>query len=152
MNLKNQRRMAAEILKCGENRVWIHPDYIEDVSEKITRSDIRDAIDQGLIVARQKKGISKSNIRKAKSQRSKGRRKGHGSRKGGAKARYPKKQRWIKTIRPIRERLRELRDEGKIDTRTYREFYRQSKGGMFKSKSHLEQHLRAQGLLKEEAE
>ncbi len=150
MNLKNQRRMAAEILKCGENRVWIHPDYIEDVSEKITRSDIRQAIDQGLIQARQKKGISRSNIKKAKAQRSKGRRKGHGSRKGSKKARYPKKRRWIKTIRPMRERLRELRDEGKIDKRTYREFYRQSKGGVFKSKAHLEQQLRSQGLLKEE--
>ncbi len=152
MNLKNQRRMAAEILKCGENRVWIHPDYIEDVSEKITRSDIREAIDQGLIVARQKKGVSRSKTRKAKSQKVKGRRKGHGSRTGTSKARYPKKERWIKTIRPIRERLRQLRDEGKIDKRTYREFYMQSKGGMFRSKAHLEQQLRAHGLLKEETE
>jgi len=150
MNLKNQRRMAAKILKCGENRVWIHPDYIEDVSEKITRGDIRQAIDQGLTQARQKKGISRSNIKKAKAQRSKGRRKGHGSRKGTKKARYPKKRRWIKTIRPMRERLRELRGEGKIDRRTYREFYRQSKGGVFKSKAHLEQQLRSQGLLKGE--
>lgn len=152
MNLKNQRRMAAEILKCGENRVWIHPDYIEDVSEKITRSDIREAIDQGLIQSKQKKGVSKSNVRKAKAQRSKGRRKGHGSRKGTKKARFPKKRRWIRTIRPIRERLKELRDDGKIERRTYREFYRQSKGGMFKSKAHLEQQLRAQGVLKEEKE
>jgi large subunit ribosomal protein L19e len=144
--------MAAEILKCGENRVWIHPDYIEDVSEKITRSDIREAIDQGLIQSKQKKGVSKSNVRKAKAQRSKGRRKGHGSRKGTKKARFPKKRRWIRTIRPIRERLKELRDDGKIERRTYREFYRQSKGGMFKSKAHLEQQLRAQGVLKEEKE
>jgi large subunit ribosomal protein L19e len=144
--------MAAEILNCGENRVWIHPDYIEDVSEKITRSDIRDAIDQGLIQPKQKKGVSKSNVRKAKEQKRKGRRKGHGSRKGSGKARYPKKERWIKTIRPIRERLRELREDGKIDRRTYRQFYRQSKGGMFKSKAHLEQQLMAQGRLKEAKE
>lgn len=25
MDLKNQKRMAAEVLKCGENRVWIDP-------------------------------------------------------------------------------------------------------------------------------
>lgn len=152
MDLKNQRRMAAEILKCGENRVWIHPDYTEDVAEKITREDIRGAIDAGLIQARQKKGVSSANVKRAQLQRSKGRRKGHGSRKGTKKARYPKKERWIKTIRPLRERLRELRDEGKIDVRTYREFYRKSKGGMFKSKAHLEQHLKSQGLLKGESE
>ena len=28
MNLRNQRRIAAEVLKCGENRVWIDPDEI----------------------------------------------------------------------------------------------------------------------------
>lgn len=152
MNLRNQRRMAAKILKCGVNRVWIHPDYIEDVAEKITREDIRDAIDAGLIQAKQKRGISRGNIRKAQIQKKKGRRKGHGSRKGGKKARNPKKERWIRTIRPIRERLRELRDERRIDRRTYREFYRKSKGAMFKSKTHLEQHLRSQGLLKGESE
>ena len=103
-----------------------------------------------MIQARQKKGVSKSNVRKAKAQKSKGRRKGHGSRKGTKKARYPKKERWMKTIRPIRERLKELRDDGKIERRTYRVFYRQSKGGMFKSKAHLEQQLKAQGVLKEE--
>ncbi|MFQ6060064.1 MAG: 50S ribosomal protein L19e [Thermoplasmata archaeon] len=144
--------MAAKILKCGVNRVWIHPDYIEDVAEKITREDIRDAIDAGLIQAKQKRGISRGNIRKAQIQKKKGRRKGHGSRKGGKKARNPKKERWIRTIRPIRERLRELRDERRIDRRTYREFYRKSKGAMFKSKTHLEQHLRSQGLLKGESE
>ncbi len=152
MDLKNQRRMAAEILKCGENRVWIHPDYTDDVSEKITRSDIREAIQQRLIQARQKKGTSRTKAERARLQRKKGRRRGHGSRKGGQKARYPKKERWIKTIRPIRERLRELRDSGKIEVRTYREFYRKSKGGMFKSKAHLEHQLRSQGLLKGEAE
>ena len=35
MDLKNQKRMAAEILKCGENRVWIDPDKIEEVAECI---------------------------------------------------------------------------------------------------------------------
>ena len=54
----------------------------------------------------------------------------------------------IRVIRPIRSYLKELRDEGKIDTRTYRKYYLQAKGGTFKGKAHLDQHLRASGLLK----
>lgn len=141
--------MAAELLKCGLNRVWIDPDRMEDVADAITRTDIQIRIDAGAIKAKQKKGISRGRTRYQRGQRKKGRGRGHGSRKGTHKARKPKKERWIQTIRPIRERLRELRDEGKISVSTYRKFYLQAKGGAFKSKSHLESHLRSGGYLKE---
>ena len=36
-DLRNQRRMAAEILKCGENRVWMNPDRLDEVEDCITR-------------------------------------------------------------------------------------------------------------------
>lgn len=150
MNLKNQRRMAASLLKCGVNRVWIDPLRMEDVADAITRTDIRIQIDAGAIKAKQKRGISRGRTRYYRGQRKKGRGRGQGSRKGTSKARKPKKERWIQTIRPIRERLREFRDEGKIDVSTYRKFYLQAKGGVFKSKSHLETHLRSGGYLKED--
>lgn len=148
MDLKNQRRMAASLLKCGVNRVWIDPLRMEDVADAITRTDIQIQIDAGAIKAKQKRGISRGRTRYFRGQRKKGRGRGQGSRKGTSKARKPKKERWIQTIRPIRERLRELRDEGKIDVSTYRKFYLQAKGGVFKSKSHLETHLRSGGYLK----
>ncbi len=49
----------------------------------------------------------------------------------------------------MRRYLRELKGQGRIDIPTYRRFYAQAKGGMFKSKSHLEQQLRAAGAMKE---
>jgi len=150
MDLKNQKRMAAELLGCGLGRVWIDPNRIEDVADAITRADIRTAIDSGTIKAHPKKGISKARTRYAHSQRSKGRRRGPGSRKGAAGARQPRKRRWIQTIRPIREELRNLRDEEKIDRSVYREFYLKAKGGMFKSRNHLISHLRSEGHLKED--
>jgi len=64
-------------------------------------------------------------------------------------ARTPQKTRWIGVIRGLRRYLRELKGQGRIDVRTYRRFYAQAKGGMFKSRSHLEQQLRASGALKE---
>lgn len=150
MDLSNQKRMAAEVLKCGENRVWIDPNRIEEVAEAITRADIRTAVDSGSIKALPKKGISKGRTRYVAGQKAKGRRKGPGSRKGTSNARSPKKRRWIQTIRPIRQELRTMRDEGKIDRSVYREFYMKAKGGMFKSRKNLVAHLRSEGHLKEE--
>ena len=149
-DLKNQRRMAAEILKCGENRVWINPDKLEDVEGCITRADIRTAIDSGLIKAKAKNGTSKGRIRYVQGQKASGKRKGPGSRKGTANARVRDKERWIATIRPIRDELKTLRADGKITPSVYRLYYRKAKGGMFKSRRHLKQHMIAAGHLKEE--
>lgn len=149
MNLKNQRRVAAQLLKCGENRVWIDPNRLEDASDAITRGDVRTLIDSGAVAAKQKKGISRARTNYRKAQRAKGRRRGHGSRRGKKGARKPTKEVWIQTIRPIRRKLKELRDSGKIDPSVYREYYLKAKGGMFKSRPHLESHLRAEGILKE---
>lgn len=148
MDLKNQRRLAADILGCGENRVWIDPTRMEDVAEAITRNDVRRLIDSKAIKAKQKVGISRGRTRYKKGQKRKGKRKGHGSRKGATKARTPKKRAWVNTIRPIRAQLMEYRNQGKIDKATYRKLYKRAKGGMFRSKARLDAHLRSEGLLK----
>ncbi len=141
MDVKFQRRMAADILKCGYDRVWIDPNGLEEVAEAVTRSDIRSLIKDGFIGKKQKKGISRGRARHLAMQKKKGKRKGPGSRRGAKYARQPRKRRWIQTIRPIRRRLRELRDSGEIDATTYRRFYLYAKGGMFRSTAHMESHL-----------
>ncbi len=150
MDLKNQKRVAAELLKCGRSRVWIDPNKTEDIADAITRSDVRTLINSGTIAAKQKKGVSRARANHLKEQKRKGRRTGHGSRRGKKHARKPSKEMWMQTIRPIRRRLKELRDGGVIDTRTYRKYYLRAKGGMFKSKPHLESHLKTEGVLKEQ--
>jgi len=149
MNLKNQKRMAAQIMKCGESRVWMDPNRLEDVEDSITRADIRTLIASGTIAAKRKQGVSRGRTRHAASQKKKGRRKGQGSRKGTANARRPDKERWQQTIRPIRRRLKELRDTGKLEPGIYRQYYMKAKGGMFRSVSHLDSHLKVEGHLKE---
>ncbi len=149
MDLKNQKRMAAAILKCGETRVWIDPNRIEDAADAITRADIRTAIESGTIRALPKQGISRGRTRYRLAQRRKGRRRGPGSRKGTSGARTPTKADWIQTIRPIRQELKKLRDDGKINRSVYREFYMKAKGGQFKSRKNLLSHLQMAGHLKE---
>ncbi|ADD09309.1 50S ribosomal protein L19e [Candidatus Aciduliprofundum boonei] len=150
MDVKFQRRLAASILKCGEERVWMDPNALDEIKEAVTREDIKMLIKRGLIKRKKIKGTSRVRANYIKMQKEKGRRKGPGSRKGKKYARYPRKQRWMKTIRPIRATLKDLRDSGKIDRHAYRRFYRLAKGGTFKSRSHLLMHLKAEGYIKEE--
>lgn len=151
MKLNNQRRMAAEILKCGENRVWIDPNRMEDVADAITRDDVRAVISSGLVKKLPERGKSGSRIRYRAVQKEKGRRRGPGTRKGAKGARNPRKQQWMRTVRAQREVLRELRDEGKLAPADYRKLYLRAKGGMYRSRAHLLQHLESEGYLKEES-
>ncbi len=146
-NLSKQRRMAAEILKVGVGRVWIDPEAMEDVAAAITREDVRKLIEEGVIRRKQKKGVSRGRARERMRKRKKGRGRGPGSRKGAEYARLPRKRRWIMRIRALRRRLRELRDEKKIDRHTYRILYRRAKGGMFKSVAHLEEYIKTNNML-----
>jgi len=160
-NLRKQRRMAAAVLKCGVNRVYVsdNPEIQSELKQKISRSEIRELINAGYVSSSPKrramdkrpiKGQSKGRHKKFQEQRAKGRRKGPGSRKGKKYARFPKKQRWMQTIRPIRARLKELREDGSIDRKTYRRYYLLAKGGMFRSRAHMISHLITDGHLKEE--
>ena len=142
--------MAASILKCGQNRTWMDPDRIEEIAKAVTRDDISILINGGAIVSIQKQGISSGRKKYSRNQKKKGRRTGHGSRKGAKYARLPRKERWIRTIRPIRAYLRQLREEKKIDAHTYRVYYKKAKGGVFRNKQHLSQHLIADNIIKEE--
>jgi len=42
MEVRNQKRMAADLLKCGKDKVWINPEELEEVSKAITKADVGD--------------------------------------------------------------------------------------------------------------
>ncbi len=151
MRFDHQRRLAAAALGCGLNRVRITTDPAEqeNIFDAITREQVRELIRRNVITMRAEKGVSRGRARARAAQRAKGRRRGHGTRKGSANARAPQKREWIGLIRRLRAQLRDLRAQGRIDVRTYRRFYREAKGGMFKSRAHLTQQLQMAGLLKE---
>lgn len=153
MRFDHQRRLAASVLGCGVNRVRISTDPAEqeNIFDAITREQVKELIRRNVITMRPERGVSRSRARIRAAQRKKGRRRGVGSREGAGNARTPRKGAWMNTIRTLRARLRELKSQGRIDVAAYRRFYRQAKGGMFKSKAHLEQQLRIAGVLKEVA-
>jgi len=148
MDLLYQKRLAARILKCGINRVYFDPGRLEDISEAVTRADIKVLINSGAIMSRQKAGISTGRKHYLEAQKAKGRRTGQGSRKGTRYARLTRKDMWINIIRPIRKKLAELRKEGQLTRAQYREIYMHAKGGMFKDCQHMLEHLRTSKILK----
>lgn len=148
MNLTTQKRLAASILKVGLNRVWIDPEQIDEVSKAITRSGVKQLINNGAIKAKPEKGISSYRSKKIAAQKKKGRRKGRGSIKGAKNARTPKKQAWMTTIRALRKDLKEMRDADEIDATTYRKLYKMAKGGAFRSKSYMKTYARDHDLIK----
>ncbi|HDI07654.1 MAG TPA: 50S ribosomal protein L19e [Candidatus Bathyarchaeota archaeon] len=146
MSLKSQRRLAAEILKVGENRVWIDPERIEDVQMAITREEIKKLIHEGAIKKLKEKGVSRARARVIREKKKKGLRRGPGSRSGAMHARISKKEAWMKKIRALRRRLRELKEKKIITVSVYRKVYKMAGSGSFKSIAEMERYLKANNL------
>jgi large subunit ribosomal protein L19e len=136
-DLTNQKRLAASVLRCGVHRIWFDPERATDVEGAISRDDVRSLITEGVIKARQKKGVSRGRARARNAKRSYGHRKGPGRRKGAAGARRPGKQQWMQRIRALRKTMRAMRDDGSLDPHLYRVLYRKAAGGQFRSVAHL---------------
>ena len=121
-DLSNQKRLAADELDVGKNRVWFDPDEQGEIADAITRDDVRGLIDRDIIQTKgEKRSNSRGRARERNEKRAYGHRKGHGSRKGTANARQNTKDEWRSRIRAQRRRLRELRDEGDLSRSAYRE-------------------------------
>ena len=150
--LTTQRRLAAAELKIGESRVWINPDpeVASELSDAITREDIRSQVEAGNIKAKPKKGNSRGRIRARAAKRAYGHCKGAGHRRGAKGARSPRKEQWMTKIRALRKKLWELREGGQIDRHAYRLLYRKSKGGEYRSLAHMNSFIKAKGLARSE--
>lgn len=146
-----QRRIAADILKCGRNRVRFDPERLEEIKEAITKSDIRALIGSDIITKKRMNSTSRFWARKIREQKKSGKQKGLGSRKGKKTARLPTKRRWINNIRLQRGFIKSLRDKNSITSEIYHELYSKSKGGFFRSLRHLKTYSQERGILKNEA-
>jgi large subunit ribosomal protein L19e len=140
-DLKSQRRLAAKIMDCGENRVWMDPDSQGEIAEAITREDVRELVQQGIIREKRKKGVSRGRARERDEKRAYGHQKGPGKRKGKAGARSDPKDEWKSGIRALRKELRRMKEEDEIDASTYRDLYGKAKGGEFDSVRYLRNYV-----------
>jgi large subunit ribosomal protein L19e len=145
-NLKSQRRLAGQVLKVGQNRVWIDPDRTDDVETAMTRQDIRRLVHEGAIKPQPEKGISRARARIIHEKKKGGLRSGPGSRSRGPRARISKKDAWMSRIRALRRRLRKLKTSKTITENTYRRLYVMARSGRFGSVADLDRYLKAHEL------
>jgi len=145
-DLKSQRRLAAQILKAGQNRVWIDPERTEEADLAITREEVAKLIHEDVIRLLPEKGVSRGRARALHKKKKKGRRSGPGSRGGAANAKVSRKDVWMSKIRALRKKLRRLKTEKLITENTYRKMYKMASSGRFASVADLERYLKSHEL------
>jgi len=139
--MKSQKRIASRLKNCSVKRIKFNPKALKEIAESITKADIRKLIKKEEITVKSKKGTSRSRAKKKAIQRKKGRQKGPGSFKGKKTARNKPKRMWINRIRLQREHLSNLKKNKELTPEQYRDLYRKTKGGFFRSRRHLKLYI-----------
>ncbi|MEK6935578.1 MAG: 50S ribosomal protein L19e [Nanoarchaeota archaeon] len=130
MNLRTKKQLASKVLKVGKNKIHFNSLNLAEIKEAITRQDILDLYNQGIISIKLIKGRRK--IIKKKTRR------GQGKIKMKVNKR---KQSYVKITRKLRAYLQELKSKNKIDRITYKDIRKKIKTRTFKSKANLKEYI-----------
>ena len=139
------KRLAADILGVGVNRIRIKQGEKARAMEALTREDVRGLIDDGAVYSIRYVGPRTKPPRKKK---------GRGKRKGTKYSRKGKKEAWMERIRSQRKYLSELLKSGEVPAEFKRKVYLKIKGGSFRGKKALLTYLKENEMYveKEKAE
>ncbi|MDA4132105.1 MAG: 50S ribosomal protein L19e [Thaumarchaeota archaeon] len=134
MNLRSKRRLAADTLGVGKDRIIFDPEAQDLIQDAITRSTIRGLVGMGGIKVAPIQGVSRG---RARLRHAKGKSRKPGSFRGAATARRPRKEAWMIKVRALRWRLKVARSRNEIGKEVYRKLYGQVKGGQIRDVKHL---------------
>ncbi|MDD5339880.1 MAG: 50S ribosomal protein L19e [Candidatus ainarchaeum sp.] len=140
MAIATIRRLAADILHVGENKIRISPDSLKEAEGALTRVDVKGLIDKGIITKLKPQG--RASTRK-KERRSVGKRRG---------IMMEPKDAWMMKVRAQRRLLRTLTADGALKKGTKRSVYGKVKSGIFRNKRAMLIYLKDNGLVAKDYE
>ena len=149
MKLHKKKRLAANIMGVGKNKVKMDVEQLDEIAGALTRRDIAHLIKQKIITIKPHSRQSKSRMRVNLVKKRKGRKQNTGSRKGSQKARNPPKKVWMTKIRLQRKYLTGLKTNKLVTIADYRTLRAKAKGGFFRSLRHLKLYSTERGMIKE---
>ena len=130
MQLNKKKVLASKVLGVGKERVVFSKEHLAEIKEAITRQDIADLHNSGIISIKQVRGRKKVVRRKNR------------RRTGKVKKKVNKsKQEYSAQTRRLRSTLKSLLRLGKIDKEKYSEGRKMIRAQRFKSRRHLKEGL-----------
>jgi large subunit ribosomal protein L19e len=133
MNLDKRKALASKVLGVGKNKIRFDVARLADIKEAITKQDIRDMYNDGIISIKETRGKKKFVKRTTK----------RGPGKIKMKIR-PGKRKYITLVRKFRRYVKELHKQGKLDRTNHQALRVKIKSGTFKNKAHLKEYIGAQ--------
>ena len=130
MKLEHKKALIARTLKVGKSRIALNTSRLAELKEAITKQDIKDLKEQGVITIKEAKGHLKKQKRKT--------RRRFGSIKG--KARKGKKDYVIRT-KKLRAYLSKLKRENRISRDDYYLLRKEIRSSNFRNLSHMKERL-----------
>jgi large subunit ribosomal protein L19e len=131
--LRKRKELASKVLGVGKNKIIFDSTKLPEIKEAITKQDIRDLYEAGIIMIREARGTKKKIKRTTK--------RGPGKTKKKVK---PGKREYVIITRKLRRYVSELKTHGKLNQTEFEGIRKKIKARAFKNKAHLKEHLEAQ--------
>ncbi|MFH0737990.1 MAG: 50S ribosomal protein L19e [Candidatus Micrarchaeota archaeon] len=135
MTIATVRRLAADLMNVGQNKIKIDPDGLKEAEGALTRTDVKGLIDKGIIKKQKPQGRA-STARKQ--------RRGRGRRKGTP---LDHKTVWMEKVRAQRRFLAMLLGSGAMKKDAKRDIYGKIKSGIFRNKRAMLLYLKENKLV-----
>ena len=136
VNLRAKKRLVSRIVGVGVHRVKFDNDHLDDITDAITRVNIRSLLTANTIKIKRIVGTSHGRATLKKIQRRKRGTK-QGSKKGRKGARVGKKRVHITKVRALRCRLKVSKDRKEITNKEFWELYKKVGGNTIRNVAHL---------------
>jgi len=130
MNLSKKKKLAAETLRVGKERILFVEPRLDEIKEAITKEDIRQLVSDGAILIKEIKGRKKVNKRKRKNS-------------GKIKKKINKRKRdYVIMTRKLRKYVSGAKREGKLSREQVIEIRKKIRNKGFKDSAHLKNYVR----------